>query len=133
MDPTPRKIKRLVNVYRLVRTLSERHPEDLVERAPAKVVLWLLLAQQWPYAMACILDAYRRTDDETDLEKLYDIVADKLDDDPRHRALDYDNFILDDVIAHFGEHISGEDIHGLQALTLNFHPALASEIRAFMD
>ena len=50
MDPTPRRIKRLVNVYRLVRAIANRQDGDLSRVPPAKLLLWLMLAQQWPYA-----------------------------------------------------------------------------------
>lgn len=132
IDPSPRRVKRLVNVYRLVRALGQRLDARIIVQNPAKVILWLLLAQQWPYAMATILDAMRRNEC-THLEELYAIVEDKLDDDPRHEVLDYDNFVLDDVMEHYGRFITTNDIHELQSLTLNFHPALSSEIRAFLD
>lgn len=134
MDPTPRRIKRLVNVYRLVRTVASRQEPPLSEMTPPKLLLWLLLSQQWPYATAMILDALRRLEGkETDLESLYELVADTLDQDSRHRKLDYDNFVLDELIEHYGKHVSGEDIESLQILTLNFHPALVTEIRAYAE
>lgn len=136
MDPNPRYIKRLVNIYRLVRTLDYRSERiTVVEEAPAMVVLWLLLCQQWPYATAHLLDALRRApaNQAVNLQELYATIADKLDNDPRHRQLDYDNFTLDDLMRHYGTYITGADIHRLQALTLNFHPALTGEIRAFLD
>lgn len=134
MDPTPRHIKRLVNVYRLVRTVASRQDPPLSQISPPKVILWLLLSQQWPYATAMILDALRRLEGkETNLERLYELVADTLDQDARHRKLDYDNFVLDELIQHYGKHISGEDIEALQILTLNFHPALVNEIRAYIE
>ena len=70
---------------------------------------------------------------KTTLEHLYELVADTLDEDSRHRRLDYDNFVLDEVIEHYGKHVSGADIEDLQLLTINFHPALAEEIRAFSE
>lgn len=136
MDPNPRYIKRLVNVYRLVRTLDYRSDRiTVVEEAPAMMVLWLLLCQQWPYATARLLDALRRApaNQAVTLQELYATIAERLDDDARHRQLDYDTFVLDDLLRHYGTYITGGDIHRLQDLTLNFHPALANEIRAFLD
>ena len=135
MDPSPRQVKRLVNVYRLVRTLAIRHRHlTLVEQAPAKAILWLLLCQQWPYAIAMMLDVLRRNTAEH-LAALYAEVADTLADDltGRHDLLDYDNYVLDEIIATYGRHLTADDIHQLLSFTLNFHPALAGEIRAFAD
>lgn len=130
MDVAPRRIKRLVNVYRIVRAIAIRQEWDMRRVPPAKLLLWLILSQQWPYATAMILDARRRIDDEAvTLERLYEVVADALDDDLRHRRLDYDNLVLDEMIEHYGKHITGADIDILQRLTINFHPALADEIR----
>lgn len=136
MDSTPRSIKRLVNIYRLVRALAKLQRSTVVEEAPAKMILWLLLCQQWPYATANLLDALRRSPDSAiNLEELYRQVALGLDKDAtgRHKMLDYDNYVLDEIIAQYGKHITGKDIFTMQSLTLNFHPALATEIRAFLE
>lgn len=135
MDSNPRSIKRLVNIYRLVRALAKRKNIPTLEEAPAKMILWLLLCQQWPYATANLLDALRRSPHATiTLEALYAQVALGLDKDDsgRHRMLDYDNYVLDEVIAQYGKYITGNDIQAMQNLTLNFHPALATEIRGFL-
>lgn len=136
MDPNPRKIKRLVNIYRLVRVLATLKKSAVVEEAPAKVILWLMLCQQWPHATANMLDALRRSpNSKIDLETLYGMVADTLDDDPtgRHAMLDYDNYVLDEVIAQYGKHVTTEVVERFQSLTLNFHPAVEKEVRAFLD
>jgi Cdc6-like AAA superfamily ATPase len=57
----PRHMKRLANVYRLVRALAQRREEGFVLRDPAKTLWWLLLCAQWPAAA------------KTFLEKLYSI------------------------------------------------------------
>lgn len=136
MDPNPRKIKRLVNIYRLVRVLAALKKSTVVEDVPAKVILWLMLCQQWPHATANMLDALRRSPEaKMDLETLYSKVADTLDDDPtgRHSMLDYDNFVLDEVIAQYGKHVTSDDIYQVQSLTLNFHPSVEKEVKAFLD
>ena len=134
MDPTPRRIKRLVNVYRMVRAVAIRQDWDMRQVPAAKLLLWLLLSQQWPYATAMILDARRRIEDEgITLARLYDVVADALDDDKQHRKMDYDNLVLDEIIEHYGQHISGADIDTMQRLTIHFHPELAEEIRSYDD
>jgi Cdc6-like AAA superfamily ATPase len=137
LDPNPRRIKRLINVYRLVRVLSHRQPTNIVEDDPAKVILWLLLCQQWPYATAQMLKVM--LDEETtgpdNLEDAYQIVAPELDGGQRdhHRRLDFNNAMLDEIIEKYGAYIVQDDIHILQTLTVHFHPALAEELRAFMD
>jgi hypothetical protein len=136
MDPNPRKIKRLVNIYRLVRVLASLKKSKIVEEVPAKVILWLILCQQWPHATANMLDALRRSPNSNiDLETLYGMVAETLDDDPtgRHEMLDYDNYVLDEVIAQYGKHVTSEVVEKFQNLTLNFHPAVEKEVGAFLD
>ncbi len=77
--PNPRRIKRIVNVYRFARLLVPKY--DDVQRA--KLIRWIILTEQWPFRTAWILqdiennvqqgkldDAYR----EHTLEKLYETV-----------------------------------------------------------
>ncbi|HKG02523.1 MAG TPA: P-loop NTPase fold protein [Conexibacter sp.] len=69
LNPNPRKLKRVINVYRLVRTLAEskaRVPElrddaRVVIDDPAATIRWLVLSSQWPYtARAVVTEGYRR-------------------------------------------------------------------------
>ena len=60
----PRRLKRLVNVYRLVRTLAAREGSTQVSGNPLATIRWLALADQWPYAASAMLRRFERLLDE---------------------------------------------------------------------
>lgn len=138
LDPNPRRIKRLINVYRLVRVLAQNRRQPFFQADPAKVILWLTLCQQWPHATAMMLDWIHdnRGQQPANLAQVYEHVAAVLDDPhsgQRHAELDYDNRALDRLMEKYGAYLTEEDIRRLQGLTLNFHPTLAREMREFID
>ena len=54
MNPNPRKIKRLTNIFTLVRTLMKVPPEDL-RRSRKRLLVWILMCEQWPLHVSWIL------------------------------------------------------------------------------
>lgn len=55
----PRHMKRLVNVYRLVRALAQRRSEGFVLRDFGKTLCWVLLCVQWPAQAGLLLQRAR--------------------------------------------------------------------------
>lgn len=64
MVPNPRKIKRITNIYRVVRLLADdEHVEiDEATKLHRKLLLWIVLIEQWPVRMAWLLQVLK--DDE---------------------------------------------------------------------
>lgn len=54
----PRHIKRLLNVYRLVKALGEQRGEPFIRGRYAAVIYWVVLCGQWPYTMYTLLREY---------------------------------------------------------------------------
>ncbi len=68
LRPNPRHVKRLINVYRLVRTLAESKLRDPRSRDDARLLLdnpdatirWLVLSAQWPFTAGTLMAECRR-------------------------------------------------------------------------
>jgi hypothetical protein len=56
MRPNPRHLKRMVNVYRLVRTLARSNADEALLQNPAAMIRWLVMWGQWPYASLRMLE-----------------------------------------------------------------------------
>ena len=137
LEPNPRHLKRLINVYRLVRSLAGvRHVETAVSRDPEGVILLLTLAAQWPYTAAAMLDQVEKIVDEEatggswpegaplrHLHGLADIDPDRqreLDRDPRH---------LEQLLARSEGHLGWKALDSLRRYVVNFNPAVEEELR----
>ena len=64
LRPNPRHLKRLVNVYRLVRSLAIARDERLVSQRPEATIRWLVMWSQWPFASLAMVDRYDALVDE---------------------------------------------------------------------
>jgi hypothetical protein len=139
LRPNPRHVKRLVNVYALVRSLAELGKSSVILADPAATVRWLTLCAQWPYAarrMLDHLDAYGPPDPAIDpagaalppLRWLLDAVAPSLDAAKQARY-DHDPRLLERLVAS-SEGLSWDELRALRAHTVNFNPALDAELRA---
>jgi hypothetical protein len=49
LRPNPRHLKRLVNIYRLVRTLAHLTDERVLLERPGATICWVVLCAQWPH------------------------------------------------------------------------------------
>ena len=59
LRPNPRHLKRVVNVYRLVRALAGAEKEQLILKAPASATIrWLVMWSQWPYASLAMIERF---------------------------------------------------------------------------
>jgi hypothetical protein len=127
----PRHIKRLINVYRMVRTLAIGSGVDAILEDRELTIAWIVICAQWPYSVGAMLQAMRPYSEAVDaggaypegepLTILHKDCAGGLDPD-MHRKLDGD---LDDLRKLIGKtSVSWEQLRVLQAYTLNFNPAI---------
>ncbi|HEV7808323.1 MAG TPA: P-loop NTPase fold protein, partial [Solirubrobacteraceae bacterium] len=140
LRPNPRHLKRLVNVYRLVRALAIAQDERLILDRPAATIRWLVMWSQWPYASLAMmrrLDAQLEAwngkvpDGEQDadaLPRLLEHVAPTLDRAARDR-LDDDADGLRTLLAIGGCALSWEEIRRIRRYTVNFNPAVEEQAR----
>src|SRR5262249_15446210 len=56
LEPNPRHLKRIVNVYRLVRSLAMVRNERFVLEDPAGTIRLLALAAQWPFTLSAMFE-----------------------------------------------------------------------------
>jgi Cdc6-like AAA superfamily ATPase len=142
LRPNPRHLKRLVNVYRLVRSLAAIRGDATVSGDPGATVRWLVLAAQWPYAASQMLGRFSELLlDDWDgkipahpppgdpLTYLLDEVRPHLVQ-KRRRELDEDEKLLDDLLASKEGRLSWEQLDVIRAYTVNFNPAVEEELRA---
>jgi uncharacterized protein YjbI with pentapeptide repeats/Cdc6-like AAA superfamily ATPase len=139
----PRHLKRLVNVYRLVRTLADLKGEVFVRDNPAITTSWLIMCAQWPLSTFAMLSYYNelRRDSKkydearneaenagvTALEYLYQkTTTNRLADKERQRALDDDPRLLEHLLGK-PECPGWEQLGVLVRFTVNFNPAVEVE------
>lgn len=145
----PRHLKRLVNIYRLVRTLAVFRGQDFVEQDPTLAVRLLVMCGQWPYTtfemlrrLDSLLDdktklngktAYERATQEAQklsrdpLTYLFEKVAPELSEE-KQGALDDDVELLKRLLAQQEGRPTWEQLITLRRYTINFNPAVEAEI-----
>ena len=132
LSRNPRRVKRIVNIYRLSRMLM---PKEVV--TPEMLVKWVILTEQWPFRAAWMMQqlnddiqAGRNDSRQLTLPGLYERVRANVESE-KSRALalldeDADLFKLF-IIAQ--PNIVGDDIYRrLQVITFNLNPAMESEV-----
>jgi|GEM_PF-4382738 len=140
LRPNPRHLKRLVNVYRLVRALARAQNEPLILARPAATIRWLVMWSQWPYASLAMVDRYEQLFDEHG-DKLADEVS---TDEPMLHLLDAIQAGLDGATAsrldddHDDLHkllsipdcgLTWDEIRRIRRFTVNFNPAVEEQVR----
>ncbi len=154
LDPNPRRVKRLVNVYRLVRALignwrqgqeqgSTSAPSGVPED-PHQVLAWLILCEQWPYAAHVMLEilnctlkqaesnpAKRRELLGISVEELWQAAKKQIDKekDETLKKLDLTYDRLQSFVEQHLAKLTLGDVQQLQPFTVNFNPALSAEVR----
>jgi Cdc6-like AAA superfamily ATPase len=132
----PRHVKRLVNVYALVRSLATLRGERRILDDPGATVRWLTLCGQWPYATREMLRAAAALErgaapplapGTPPLAQLLAQVTPGLDP-ARRKRFDHAPELLADLVATSGD-LSWDELLVLRRYTLNFNPALESELR----
>jgi len=121
----PRHMKRLANVYRLVRALAQRREEGFVLRDPGKTLWWLLLCGQWPAAAKVLLEELQSaslgTGDIHDLfESPFDLLTKKIEE--REISGLEDSFTLRKLLMQTDLEPSWDQLAVLARFTINFIP-----------
>jgi hypothetical protein len=140
LDPNPRRVKRLVNVYRLVRALINQRRVEAREgsdtalelpQSPYQILGWLILCEQWPYAAHVILDTLNPDSGlhmSDTVKTLYEKAEPNIDDrDLQKLDLNYDR--LESFVDAHLVHLTLGDVQRLRPFTVNFNPALSAEVR----
>lgn len=127
----PRHIKRLINVYRMVRTLAIRRDVKEILGNSALTISWIVICAQWPYTVSGMLRAFKPHIDLVDagghypeaepLTFLHDACRDDLDQGLLLK-LDGDSKDLRTLLER--TKITWEELSVLQVYTLNFNPAI---------
>jgi len=146
--PNPRHIKRLLNVYRLIRTLARIKNQRFILDNPTATIRWLVMSAQWPYATYGMLRYYVEMLDKkregkliewppevTDPENpdddlmiyLYLKVKGKLDREKLVR-LDYDPDLLWQLLNTSEGRLNWDELRVMRQYTINFNPAVESEL-----
>ncbi|HET7087337.1 MAG TPA: P-loop NTPase fold protein [Anaerolineae bacterium] len=139
----PRRAKRIVNIYRLVRMLDKRSQSGLTAERAGQLIKWVILTEQWPYRMGLIISQRENagqlgegigSEDTDTLANLYTAVADKLHGEESRRLLylDDDAELFTNFITHDPTQITAADICTFEPLTFNLNPAIGGEIRSML-
>jgi Cdc6-like AAA superfamily ATPase len=150
LKPNPRHLKRLVNVYRLVRTLAARRTDPVVAENLEGVLAWLTINAQWPYAAAAMLTRFdallaaapdgslpATSNGSMDpqlwnsniLAYLLREVEPQLALLPERLArLDYRSELLRGLVQRDGHPFGWEQLRALRKYTINFNPAIEGEL-----
>lgn len=141
LRPNPRHLKRIVNVYRLVRALARVEGEQLILQRPAATVRWLVMWSQWPYSSLAMIERFdaqieswggdipvdvRGQDPLLGLLKLVDENV-GLDVDARAR-LDDDLADLRALLAVDDCNLDWSEIQRIRRYTVNFNPAVEERV-----
>jgi hypothetical protein len=142
LRPNPRHLKRLVNVYRLVRTLALAKGQTFIHDNPAITVRWLAMCAQWPYTSYALLhyfdglleDEKRYTQAMEDenaadnpLAYLYKQVTPSLSKD-RQRRLDDEVSLFEGLLDGWFGQVTWKQLEALRQYTVNFNPAIEGEL-----
>ena len=133
LKPNPRHIKRLLNVYRLVRTLAHLRSEDTILLNPAATLRWLITTSQWPYAAHAILTHFADMEDRgaalpagDPLPELLEHVRPLLDA-AKTAQLDHDHDVLEELLKSGYGYATSDELKVIRRYTVNFNPAVERE------
>jgi hypothetical protein len=135
IKPNPRYIKRLINVYRLVRTLAEYRGDQIVLQNPKKTIQWLMIAGQWPYTTHVMLRYLKKMTENLDEETLAshlstDAVSYLFSTTERMLSsellgeLDDDLDLLKLMLQRQDAGMSWQELKSIQNYTINFNPTI---------
>jgi hypothetical protein len=142
LRPNPRHLKRLLNLYRLVRALASRKRQFSVMRDPDKTFRWIVMCSQWPYIINKMLEHYDDLLDQRFEKKLknfpggdpltYLLGQVKLTtpgEQALQRAVDYDDTLLRQLIQREEGRVSWEELEIFRQYTINFNPAIEEAVQ----
>jgi len=135
----PRHIKRLVNIYLLVRALGKYKERADILRKPKIVLYWLVLCGQWPYTMSLMLNMFEKLvrDKKINLEKppngdplkyLYNLAIrfPKFSVN-KQKELDYEPDLIYPLLDYGKNRLSWKNLAIISQYTVNFNPAIEKE------
>jgi hypothetical protein len=134
MTPNPRRVKRLINIYRLVRDLAKARGTNIQNRLE-KLIPWLLLNEQWPYTTCLMLELLDNDRDAGKYPYLAGIhhAASQLirkSGAVAPNSPDADQDLLADLIRDHAGVLTRQDIVEFSGLTINLNPVICSEVIA---
>lgn len=141
LRPNPRHLKRLVNIYRLVRSLAEYKKEQIILSNPVATIRWLVMCGQWPYtfhAMLWYFDEMLEAQEEGQLIDfpssdpliyLLEAVRSQLSKEKQGK-LDDDPDLLRILIKRQEGSLSWEQLKLIRQYTVNFNPAVEAELKS---
>lgn len=148
LDTNPRRLKRLVNIYKLVRVLISGQQNQAATGGPPPnhrhILGWLVVCEQWPYAAHVMLeimaDSYKRAETNPQARRALEITPlTELQQAAQQRIAREENKALqkldlkyDRLESFIGRHLRDftlMDLRRLKPFTVNFNPALSAEVR----
>jgi len=131
----PRHIKRLINIYRLVRILAEQKRDKIVRKDPSMIIRWLLICGQWPYSTCMMLEIFDKIEEEQKNKNFEPIEGDvlvylykeiNLEKNRKNinNKLDYDSDLLNGIINCEDGRLDANDLMTLRRYTVNINPAV---------
>ena len=141
LRPNPRHLKRLVNIYRLVRSLAEYKNEQIILSNPIATIRWLVMCGQWPYtfhSMLCYFDEMLEAQEEGQLIEfplgdplvyLLEAVESQLSQEKQGK-LDDDPDLLRILIKRQESSLDWEQLKIIRQYTVNFNPAVEAELKS---
>jgi hypothetical protein len=137
----PRYLKRLVNVYRLVRALARARAESLILTNPEATIHWLVFWGQWPYTGHVMFERYEdlltewngTVPDAVAAQKPLSYLhaaAQPLLDQATAAKMDDEPDLLRRLISLEFEGFGWRDLRVIRKYTFNFNPAVQEELRA---
>jgi hypothetical protein len=148
LDANPRRLKRLVNIYKLVRALIAVQQSEAAASSPAPnhrhILGWLVVCEQWPYAAHVMLEimaeSYKRAEANPPARRALEItLLTELQQAAQQRIAAEENQTLqkldlkyDRLESFIRQHLHDftlADLQRLKPFTVNFNPALSAEVR----
>jgi hypothetical protein len=141
LRPNPRHLKRLVNIYRLVRSLAEYKNEQIILSNPVATIRWLAMCGQWPYtshAMLWYFDEMLEAQEEGHLIEfpsgdplayLLEEVKPQLSQEKQSK-LDDDPDLLRMLIKRQQGSLDWEQLKIIRQYTVNFNSAVEAELKS---
>ena len=127
--PNPRHVKRVLNIYRFIKSLAKRKKDENFPKNPQNVIRWVLLCCQWPYSLHKILHEYDNNGKgKTEAFKknlFYDFYeetySNKKLDKNKQRLFDYSEKKLEKYLEYFLNDYTDKEIEILRKYTINFN------------
>jgi hypothetical protein len=143
LRPNPRHLKRLVNVYRLVRSLAAAKDERAILDKPAATIRLLVMCAQWPYTSYAMLSRFGEKLEEWDgripnearagdplLYLLGEVSPRLLSEEHRklQRKFDEPPESLQHLLELEGGELTWQELQRVRQYTVNFNPAVEGEL-----